>query len=328
MSYGSDIYEEIDRVMSKIRSDNETELERRKQEVYYKNKKIQEIDLEMSKTGITVVRAIISGENTDELIEGLKIRNNQLEEKKKQLLLSMGYKQDYLEPIYNCHNCKDKGYVFGKRCECVKFIISSIIFENLNQDSSLTLNQFSNCSLKIYDNLTHDEKQKMIENFNLCEKYARNFSYNSQSLYFCGGIGVGKTYLASCICFEVLRNGYNVIYDSVNNILNKIEQDNYERNNSTLSMIHLCKNCDLLLLDDFGSELITNFSKVTIYNIINDRVNKSKPTIITTNDDIKSIEYKYNSKIVSKIISNFDIVRFVGKDIGIMKKFKKEKPLN
>ena len=239
----------------------------------------------------------------------------------RQILIANRYPADYLDLHYTCPRCDDTGFVGGKPCECLQQEIGRIGAEALNARSQLSLSQFSDFSLSYYADLPTEQYYTMQQNFAACQQYADTFSPGtSGNLYLCGGTGLGKTHLSLAIANEVLQKGYSVIYDSAINLMHTLDQEQFRRTKESGDTLPSLLECDLLILDDFGTEFDTSFSRSMLYTIINSRVNARKPMIVNTNLTHQEVQERYGDRILSRLISSSRILPFYGKDIRLQKK--------
>lgn len=325
MKYEPQVYALAEQQLKDRRQANLEKQLKRQQEIYKQSSAIATIDSTLENTGLEVVKSVIGSGDTKELIEGLRLRNEQLLNQKKQYLKQMNYPADYLEPIYTCQICKDSGYVEGKRCACYKGLLAKIAYNTLNENSSLQQTRFENFHLDFYENSPNGKgvipRNKMSEILTYCKDYATFFNDNSPSLYMFGPTGLGKTHLAMAIACEVLQKGFGVIYSITQNLLSEIEKEHFSFNKDTKTLDNAMQ-CDLLVLDDFGAEFATPFTIAAVNNIIHTRLNANKPTIITTGLDFKQVEKTYQSRLLSRITGGYVSLSFVGNDIRIYKKVK------
>ncbi len=284
---------------------------------------ISKYENQLSETGLSVVKAIGMGSDAQEYIKQLSELNLAVQDKIKSLLKENGYPEDYLEVPYTCKNCSDTGYKGGYVCECRKELLRQLAKEELASVSASEKCRFDNFDLNYYPQpvdsvLGVSPQKRMSEIFEYCKCYAEDFDTESESLYMHGATGLGKTHLSLAIANIVAENGYRVIYDTAQNILSSLEKEKFsysgsnERENEILD-------CDLLIIDDLGSEFSTQFTVAAIYNIVNTRINRSKPVIISTNLTESELEAKYTQRITSRIIGNYVSLLFLGKDIRQIK---------
>ncbi len=316
MSYTASEYESARRELEKRRSSAERERERRHNEVAAKIPEILDIEQEMSRAGLEVVKALSLGEDAVRYVKELERINLEAQSKREKLLVENGFPKDYLKTKYTCPVCCDKGFVDGRMCECHKLILRSMAYEKLCGKFPLDKCTFDNFSLSYYpDSAGGITPRKRMESvFNFCKSYAEDFSSASPSILMYGETGLGKTHLSLAIAGEVIRRGKGVIYASAQNILNKLENEKFGRSEKSDTELNLIE-CDLLILDDLGSEFKTQFTVSAIYNIINSRMLSSKPTIISTNLSLKEIETSYTQRIASRILSEYTLLQFDGTDI-------------
>ena len=239
----------------------------------------------------------------------------------RKILTEHGYPEDYLDLQYTCKACSDTGFTGGKPCKCLEQEIGRIGAEELNAHSQLSLSRFQDFSLSYYANLPEKQYYIMRQNFAACREYAAQFSpAESGNLYLSGGTGLGKTHLSLAIANEVLQKGYNVIYDSAINLMHKLDQEQFGRAKEKSDTLPALLECDLLILDDFGTEFDTAFSRSMLYTIINSRVNAHKPMIVNTNLTPSEMKERYGDRIASRLSASSQILPFYGEDIRLQKK--------
>lgn len=285
-------------------------------EIRRKAPEIAKLSDSLLETSVRLTQAIINGgDRTAQLIDEIKSSNLETQRTIRELLKEFSYPEDYLEVPYTCKKCKDSGSVMGKRCDCFNELLIKLSVEELNAKSKITLHDFNEFKLDYYPVRTSkgiNAREQMLEVFDFCKEYAESFGSDSPSLIFKGGTGLGKTFLSSAIAKNLTERGYSVVFDSIQNIMRAIENEHFGRSNEDTMSVLL--DADLIILDDLGSEFITNFSGSVIYNILNDRINMCKPVIISTNFTTAELNEKYNDRIISRI-SSFVPVYFEGNDI-------------
>ena len=296
----------------------------RKLEISEKIPEITKFEAELAQTGLAVIKGIGMGENAEEYIKQLSEINLAIQENIKKLLTSNGYPEDYLEIPYTCKKCNDTGFVGGYVCECRKELLKETAKEELASVSTSARCSFDNFDITYYplpvdQNLGISPQSRMKSVMEYCRCYAEDFDGESESLYMHGATGLGKTHLSLAIANVVTENGYDVIYDSAQNIFSSLEREKFSYSGNGEREKELLE-CDLLIIDDLGSEFVTSFTTSALYNIINTRINRSKPVIISTNLTETELEDKYTQRVTSRIIGNYVSLLFLGKDIRQLKK--------
>ncbi len=195
----------------------------------------------------------------------------------------------------------------------MKNLFGKLMTEKLNTDAHLTLSSFETFNLSYYVGNDYFTMQKIL---NYTKEYAENFSLNSDNILMTGDTGLGKTHLALAIANVVLQKGYSVLYDSVINILWNIEYEHFSYEHSS-DILNAVLDADLLIIDDLGTEQETKFYKSMIYNIINTRIVRNKPTIISTNMNYKDISARYDGKVASRLATLYKYLQFKGEDVRL-----------
>lgn len=327
MSYDKDVVRSVFEILQQKRNNAIRLAESRKSEIYSKDKRFSEIDCALSTLSLSAAKlALGTKKNKDELVK-LKEKSQLLQNEYNLLLSKYGYSKSSLEPNYSCSRCKDTGYIELEDrtilCNCFEKLVNEEMSRRLNESSPLKLSTFDSFSLDYYRNQSFggkDAYDRMYKIFNYCIDYAKNFSLNSKSLFLQGSTGLGKTHLSLAIANEVLKKGYNVIYVTASDICTKLEKEHYsfdykDEGKTFNSLV----NCDLLILDDLGTEFITKNSSNTMYNIFNSRILKSVPIIISTNITMEEVQQNYSQRFVSRVMGYCDRLEFIGRDVRSIK---------
>lgn len=298
-----------------------SENEMRIQEINIKIPQIKEINNKLFNTSRELIKIISSPESQEtkaRMIEKTKKDNVEAQLFAEKLLTGNGYPADYLNIHYSCPVCNDTGYNGNKYCECLQKLCSKLTADELNCHSHLELSSFSTFSLSYYNGEDFNIMQRIL---NHVRSYAENFSQDSESMLFFGGTGLGKTHLSLAAANVIIRKGYSVFYDSAVNILRSIEKEHFSNQYSS-EMSDLVLETDLLILDDLGAEHETKFCSSVVYNIINTRLNRNKPTIISTNMDFDAIKRRYDERVASRLALMYTCLEFQGEDIRMQIKYK------
>lgn len=314
----SEIFDKAQAILTLRRKKAETENEERIREINEKIPQIREINEVIFNTGKELISIISNGRGKDisDKVEQLKQYNLGAQAMSRKILAEYGYPEDYLDMHYTCPKCCDRGYNGSKFCDCFKTICGKLAADELNKNSQLSLSSFDSFSLTYYSGENYSAMKKILE---YTMQYAATFTPDSKSILMFGQTGLGKTHLSLAIANKVLEKGYGVIYDSAINILRSIEKEHFSHDHSS-EMIDLVMDTDLLILDDLGTEYETPFYNATIYNIINTRLNRRKPSIISTNLDFSGISRRYDKRVMSRIISEYSCLEFKGEDVRLQKR--------
>lgn len=310
----NEIFDKAQAILTNRRMRAVSENEERIREINAKLPQIREVNEVLYNTGKELISIISSGENdVSERIEQLKQYNLGAQDMSRRILAENGYPEDYLDIHYTCSECSDTGYNGSRFCDCLKTLCGKLSADELNKSSQLELSSFDSFSLSYYKD---DNYFQMKKNLEYVKYYAESFTPASKSILMFGATGLGKTHLSLAIAKKVLEKGYSVIYDSAINILRNIEKEHFSHDHSS-HMIDLVMNTDLLIMDDMGTEYETPFYNATVYNIINTRLNRGKPSIISTNLDFSGIERRYDKRVVSRIVSMYSCLEFKGEDVRL-----------
>lgn len=330
MAYSKEFHDRARLEIRQRRDNAELTAKQHKIEMAEKYPEFQFIEQELSRTGIETVNAFaLPKEMGDKLLTLLREKNRQLREERTNLLKELGLPLNYLNVNYTCEKCNDTGTIenydeenrvsYGTTyCECYMDLLKKYSAKKMSEMTPLELSSFDDFDLSYYSKSASGTEFSPYETMKIvydgCRNYADTFDKDSNSLYFCGRTGLGKTHLSLAIANEAIKKGYNVVYGSTINFINKLEREKFGRAD-TFETEDILIGADLLILDDLGAEFSTPFAVSALYNIINSRIARGVPTIISSNLSIKEFENRYPESIASRIIGNYQIVEFAGKDI-------------
>ncbi|MBQ8202936.1 MAG: ATP-binding protein [Clostridia bacterium] len=289
------------------------------EELKAKNNRIDEIDRTLKALGAKIGITVLSGDLKE--LDRMQKLITALAEERDAILQKNG-----VTPAeFSCQLCKDTGYIDGKVCSCIKDAAKKLLIKSLSEELPLEECRFERFDLKYYpdeDTPAGNPRRRMETLLKLCKDYAESFSPSSPSLLFMGDAGLGKTHLSLSIVYELLSRGFDVIYGSAYNLLSAMENDHFQ--NRTNESFSAAVTCDLLVIDDLGSEFVSPYIQSMFYNVINTRLLANRPTIINTNLNMKEIEQRYSARISSRFIGGYTAKKFIGNDIRQIKMTEKK----
>jgi DNA replication protein DnaC len=296
------------------RKENSISRDQRLNEVYKLCPEINEIDKEFAHVGLDIFGATMKGkEGLETRLKELQERYEYLQTRRSELLNGLGYESDYTDMHYDCSICQDTGYNGAKMCSCLKNALTLKGYESSGIINLLSTQSFESFSFDVYP---EECKDIMKKNYKKLHKFAENFETNKEFFLLVGGTGLGKTHLSTSVAKYLIDNGYDVVYEIAQNIFSDFDTDRFrDRFSDTELLSEKYFDCDLLIIDDLGTEIITNNTVSYLYNIINTRINKKLPIIISTNLNAKEIKSLYHERITSRLFGEFTIVKFEGTDI-------------
>lgn len=282
---------------------------------------IAEIDRILERTGARIMGIICSGAaNSEAQIAKLRADNVLLVEKRKDLLESKGYPSDYTDVKYECEKCADSGYVGTKMCECMKKKLVFAGYESSGMSRLMKEQNFENFSLDFYKN-SKDNFAKMSDVYHFMKDYAESFcGSGSENLALFGGTGLGKTHLSSAVAGRLIERGFDVMYAGAVSMISDFENRRFGTGqNEEHGSVDRYTDCELLIIDDLGTEVVNQFTVSCIYNVINTRLNKKLPTILSTNLSPSEFRQKYWDRITSRVLGEYRILLFCGTDVRAQK---------
>ncbi|MBE5958168.1 MAG: AAA family ATPase [Lachnospiraceae bacterium] len=316
----------ISNIYNNRRLRNKAILEQRIEEVYEAVPEIEEINRKIASVSISAAKLAIDGDK--EALKSLASEIELLSNDKRVTLAGAGYPIDYLDEIFDCPKCHDTGYINGKDCDCLKRTVVTALYSQSNLKDVLSRENFETFNFDYYDNDYVDEKTGKTASENIedivdfAHSYIKNFKKDKSSLLFYGSAGTGKTFLINCIAKELIENAFSVIYLSAVQFFDILADESFNNGKSSayksVSLSEIL-DCDLLVIDDLGTEMPTSFTGSALFNCLNERLLRQKATIISTNLGIGDIKQVYTERIFSRTMGNFKLFKFFGDDIRIKK---------
>ncbi len=322
MGLNTSQYAALMREYDKARLIHKRELDERTKEIYNKIPRIKDINDSISSVSIEGAKRMLL-ENIGTTKE-IKQQIEALSKEKASLLRSNGYPEDYLSMRYTCNTCKDTGYNGQGKCHCLNNSIIEILYEQSNIKDVLQRENFDTFSFAHYDNSIKDDVtgltalQNMHETVKTCRTYIDEFTSKYRNLYLYGATGVGKTFLTNCIAKELIDTSHSVIYVSAIRLFEILADNTFKKNFEDNFATDLARNlleCDLLIIDDLGTELINSFTTSAFFNCINERHLRQKSVIISTNLSLPELRANYSERVFSRITSNYTLLKVFGEDL-------------
>ena len=307
--YGYENYQKVKTEIEKRRLSAVSEADRRNLELRAISEDIRIIDAELVKTGLTLFKAACDGAD----IAPIREKNLTLNKTRRELLVALGYPEDYTEPQYTCKKCSDSGFIGTAMCSCFREMLIKENIKSSGIGKLIEKQSFDNFSLNFYEG---EARELMEKNLAAAKDFANGFGLDSQNLLLIGPTGTGKTHISTAIAKALIEKGVEVIYDSSQNIVSAFEKDKFKSGYGSYDPEGTkYLECELLILDDLGTEFVSQFTVSCLYNLLNTRLNKGLSTIISTNLSPAELSEKYEDRIYSRIVgADSRILLFKGKD--------------
>ena len=309
----------------------EYEFEERKKKIYNRFPEIQKIDDDITNVGLRMMRIVISNSPDKEIqLNQYKDKLNALKLSKNNLLKMHNIPKNALEIQYECPLCEDTGFLkSGEKCNCFKQALINEYYKMSNISKNFKTQNFNTLDLSLFSDeiipeLNISSKQNILEISAICEMFVQNFTKeNEENLLFYGDTGLGKTFMSNCIAKALLDKGFTFIYQTSFKMFEIIEEYKFHNINNSISKENYNNlfECDLLIIDDLGTELTNTFTVSELFMILNTRLLNKKKTIISTNFSLSKLAETYTERISSRIFDKFTLVKFVGKDLRWESKF-------
>lgn len=322
MAYSSEVVRRARARLAEAREDRERENREHLRIAYEQAPRLREIDRQLRLTMAKAAQAVFAGGDAEALMAQAKEENQELQ-REREWILDTTFEEGFLDETPICPTCSGTGYVGSTMCECLLELCrqeqkKELTFLSAGRES------FDQFRLDYYPDRVDPKtgfspRAVMERTYQVCRRYAFSFSMKSGNLLFSGNTGLGKTFLSACIARTVADSGYSVVYESAGHLFQTLEKARFESNEENRAAAAKYNGCDLLIVDDLGTELPGQFVTAALYSLVNDRLLEGKPTIISTNLTEDDFVRRYNPQIASRLRGSYRKVAFVGEDIRLLK---------
>ena len=326
MAYDGKIMRRALQQFEEDRRGREERFQARRESIFRRQPRLRQIEDELRSTMSRIITsALRHGTDPGPAVAVLREENLRIQEEKRQLLAQMNLPQDCLDEKSACALCGDTGYRNGQVCRCLRQYYAREQQKELSRMLDLGSQSFDTFSLDWYPQeynsaYGRSSRENMETVYDICADYAHQFGKRPGNLLLFGAPGLGKTFLSAAIAREVSGNGWSVVYDTAGRIFQRFEAQKFTREEDAVDDVDRVLNCDLLILDDLGTEMTTAFVQSALYQIVNTRLMEKKSTILNTNLMPGEIARRYSPQLASRIEGEYQLLPFFGEDIRRLKK--------
>lgn len=321
MKFSEIIYLRAENELTNRRQQAEKLHDMRRKEFVAKYPQLLDIEKDMKNAALQVIKSIGGNSEKVNVAEIAKL-NLDAQKAKKELIKASGYPEDYLDVPYTCKKCNDTGILNGKLCECHLQLLQQLSVGELSCSPLLARSTFESFDVNLYSDikdraLGYSPREYMRGCYEMLKAYSENFTPDSNSFFFCGGTGLGKTHLALAVLNKVSSKGFNVYYNTVAKVVKQLKNESFGRSDSSLE--EELKASDLVIIDDLGAEFESDFGNAAINELVDDTILNGKALIIISNLSVRELESRYGQRFTSRL-NGFEVLEFVGEDIRQIKK--------
>lgn len=323
MAYSLEVVKRARARLAQAKEDRESENRQHLQEAYAKVPRIREIDMQLRRTMAQAAQAaFLQGSDGRDLMDQIREENRQLQLERSRLSAEY-FEEGFLDDGPICAKCGGSGYVGAAMCECLRELCRqeqkrevSILSGGTESFAQFKLDYYSD---RVDPNFGASPRTIMDRNLKICRSYAMHFGPNAGNLLFVGNTGLGKTFLAACIARAAADRGFSVVYETASHFFSKLEQARFNPSEATRREADRFLSCDLLIVDDLGTEMPGQFVTAALYSVLDDRLMAGKPMVISTNLNVEEVGRRYSPQIASRLRGGFQRLTFVGEDIRVLK---------
>jgi len=329
MAYDAAVLRRATRRLEEQKREREERSAMLRKKLFAQVPELSDIDRQLRGAILDIIAASLrQGSDPGPALQVIRDRNMDLQRRQTQLLQEAGYPPDALDDVPTCKKCGDSGWLGGQMCDCLRTLCAQEQVKELSKLLDLGEQTFDAFSLDWYSPLPwpgenaspRDNMELILE---LCLNYAQKFGrFYFKNLFLTGDPGLGKTFLSACIARTVAENGFSVVYDTAINLFAQFEAQKFQRDEEAQDDTRRYLSCDLLILDDLGSELTTPFVQSALYTLINSRLTKGLSTVISSNLSMDGVRARYNGQTASRLEGEYRVLRFYGEDIRLQRKAK------
>lgn len=331
MPYSANVLHHAQTRLAARRASREAAQEDLCREIYQALPRVAELDRLLRRTMAQVIAAALrDGQDPGPAVSRIRRENLWLQQERSNLLASAGYPEDAMDAKPLCGKCGDSGWVGAEMCDCLKVLCTQEQIKELSQlldfgEQSFDQFDFSYYSPEVWPEWNRSPRENMEKVYKICRDYAQNFGrYYFNNLFLSGSTGLGKTFLSACIARTVSENGFSVVYDTAGNIFAQFEIQKFSRDGEDAREARdgtrRYLGCDLLILDDLGSEMTTPFVQSALYQLVNARLASDRRTVVSSNLTMDDVRRRYTPQISSRLEGEYRVLPFFGEDIRLQRK--------
>ena len=318
MGYSREVYQKACAVLAHREQKAEADAAALRARVFREHPEAAEWEDRMKAGAARIVQIVINHGDVDAALQEIQNENLRLQANIRELLSSLGETATDFAPQYTCPKCHDTGRLENGMCDCMRSLLAEFAAKSLSDVSGMKLTSFADMDLSYYSDevlpeLGRSPREHMQSVLEYCRCYGEDFHPGAESLLLFGTTGTGKTHASLAIARTVIEQGYSVIYASAQQIFHRLEKEHFGREDGDSESV--LTTCDLLVLDDLGTEMTTSFTTSCLYNIINLRMLAERPTVISTNLTAADWQGRYGQALTSRVLGTFQPLWFVGADI-------------
>ena len=319
MAYSAQVLRRARARLEQAKLERERENEAHRAAAYERYPRMREIDRELQQSMAELAIAFLK-KDSEEALGAIRTRNQTLQAERNWILEAGEFEDGYLDDTPVCTRCGGTGYDGSQMCSCLRELCRQEQKKELTSLLGSGRESFDTFRLDVYSDaydpkLGTSPRELMRSNLNICKKYAAGFSAASGSLLFSGATGLGKTFLSACIARQIADRGFSVMYETAIRLFGDFETEKFGAQGGDGSLTRKYFDCDLLIIDDLGTEMTTQFTVSALYSVLNTRMMEGKPILISTNLLPEALETRYSPQIASRIVGTFRLIKFAGDDL-------------
>ena len=319
MAYSAQVLRRARARLEQAKLERERDSEAHRAAAYERYPRLREIDRELQQSMAELAIAFLK-KDSEEALGAIRTRNQTLQAERNWILEAGEFEDGYLDDTPVCTRCGGTGYDGSQMCSCLRELCRQEQKKELTSLLGSGRESFDTFRLDVYSDaydpkLGTSPRELMRSNLNICKKYAAGFSAASGSLLFSGATGLGKTFLSACIARQIADRGFSVMYETAIRLFGDFETEKFGAQGGDGSLTRKYFDCDLLIIDDLGTEMTTQFTVSALYSVLNTRMMEGKPILISTNLLPEALETRYSPQIASRIVGTFRLIKFAGDDL-------------
>ena len=319
MAYSAQVLRRARARLEQAKLERERENEAHRAAAYERYPRLREIDRELQQSMAELAIAFLK-KDSEETLGAIRTRNQTLQAERSWILEAGEFEDGYLDDTPVCTRCGGTGYDGSQMCSCLRELCRQEQKKELTSLLGSGRESFDTFRLDVYSDaydpkLGTSPRELMRSNLNICKKYAAGFTASGGSLLFSGATGLGKTFLSACIARQIADRGFSVMYETAIRLFGDFETEIFGAQSGDGSLTRKYFDCDLLIIDDLGTEMTTQFTVSALYSVLNTRMMEGKPILISTNLLPEALETRYSPQIASRIVGTFRLIKFAGDDL-------------